>query len=154
MLGRGLLKGLGVTLRTFFSRPFTLNYPIDRRIPASRGRGSFRFDAARCIACEMCAKACPNHVIHVGVARDERNRRLLADYRVETSICLFCGLCAEACPTEAIQLAPPHASSTLHKLNLSLRWEPGKRVQPDAMRAQGDLAPQPAAHDSPKEAGR
>src|SRR5258708_10410205 len=59
-----LLKGMGVTARTFFSRKYTLNYPEEKTPQSPRFRGlhalrRYPNGEERCIACKLCEAVCP-----------------------------------------------------------------------------------------------
>jgi NADH-quinone oxidoreductase subunit I len=94
-----------------FSRRRTVRYPEEKpRLPARfRGRIILSCDPdgrERCVACYLCAVACPVDCIALQAARDETGRRYPEFFRINFSRCIFCGLCEEACPTYAIQLTP------------------------------------------------
>ncbi|MFQ5926637.1 MAG: NuoI/complex I 23 kDa subunit family protein [Terriglobia bacterium] len=107
-----LLKGLR---RTFVSqRPsatYTEQYPKERPNVAERYRGAPRLNnhpetqETLCIACNLCALACPENLIVVGWQRDEASRRkVLTHFTYDLSRCMFCGCCEDACPTDALEL--------------------------------------------------
>ncbi|GAW92853.1 NuoI/complex I 23 kDa subunit family protein [Calderihabitans maritimus] len=102
MYGQGLLKGLGITLKHLFGKAVTEQYPDQRPNLSPRFHGSFALDVEKCIACGICAKACPNNVIKIASSKGENKKRRLDDYKIELGYCLFCGLCVESCPTDAI----------------------------------------------------
>ena len=60
----------------------------------------------RCVACGLCAAACPAGCIALQAKEDANGRRSPAYFRINFSRCIFCGYCEEACPTCAIQLTP------------------------------------------------
>ena len=102
MLGEGLVKGLEITIKRFFSKKITELYPeVKPNLPA-RSHGSFILYPEKCIACGICANACPNGVIKVESYKNEEGKRALENYKMSLGYCLFCGLCVESCPTDAI----------------------------------------------------
>jgi len=99
-----------VFLRAFWPR-FTVQYPdVHRRLPARwRGRIILSRDPdgeERCVACYLCAVACPVDCIALQATEDEHGRRYPKFFRINFSRCIFCGFCEDACPTYAIQLTP------------------------------------------------
>lgn len=106
-----LLKGLWLVFLHAFRRRVTIQYP-DRKpylAPRYRGRIILSRDPdgeERCVACYLCAAACPVDCIALQATQDETGRRYPAFFRINFSRCIFCGFCEEACPTYAIQLTP------------------------------------------------
>src|SRR5437764_13518423 len=77
-----LLKGLALTFR--YQNPkeiYTEQYPLQRPLVAERYRGAPRLnvnadtDETLCIACDLCALACPEHLIVVTSERNAATRR-------------------------------------------------------------------------------
>ncbi len=115
-----LLQGLWVTLRYDLAvgarvgKPkelYTEQYPLERPQVAERYRGAPRLNIdpesaeTLCIACNLCALACPENLIVVGSTRDEKTRRkVLTTFTYDLSRCMFCGLCEDACPVDALEL--------------------------------------------------
>jgi NADH-quinone oxidoreductase subunit I len=107
-----LIKGLGVTFR--YQDPkevYTEQYPMQRPQVAERYRGAPRLNVnpdtreTLCIACDLCAVACPENLIVVGSERNPNTRRKeLTNFTYDLSRCMFCGLCEDACPTDALEL--------------------------------------------------
>ncbi|MGB9605640.1 MAG: 4Fe-4S dicluster domain-containing protein, partial [Bryobacteraceae bacterium] len=94
-----LIEGLRVTFR--YQHPkfiYTEQYPAERPKIAERFRGAPRLNIhpetgeTLCIACNLCALACPENLIVVGSERDEKTRRkVLTTFTYDTSRCMFCG---------------------------------------------------------------
>jgi len=107
-----LIQGLWVTFR--YQQPkliYTEQYPAQRPKIAERFRGAPRLNVnpetgeTLCIACNLCALACPENLIVVGSERDEKTRRkILTTFTYDISRCMFCGLCEDACPVDALEL--------------------------------------------------
>lgn len=103
MVGKGLLEGMRVTLKAFFNKKETLQYPeIKLTMPDRFRGGELELDNEKCIACGLCARACPNHVIEMTTGTDEQKKRHLKSYVYHSGLCLYCNYCIEACPTKAI----------------------------------------------------
>jgi NADH-quinone oxidoreductase subunit I len=106
-----ILESIWHTFLHAFRRRVTIQYPEQRRrLPARwRGRIILSRDSGggeRCVACYLCAAACPVDCIALQATEDEHGRRYPEFFRINFSRCIFCGLCEEACPTYAIQLTP------------------------------------------------
>ena len=101
----------------------TVLYPEERpRLPARwRGRIILSRDPdgkERCVACYLCAAACPVDCISLQATEDEHGRRYPEFFRINFSRCIFCGYCEEACPTYAIQLTPDFEMGDWKRHNL------------------------------------
>jgi NADH-quinone oxidoreductase subunit I len=102
-----LLEGLKTTLRELFRPKVTVRYPEERMEPADRFRGMFKFSYDRCIACKLCAVACPIDIIYIDVHDEmieeggkKKKVKVLDRYDIDVKRCMFCALCEEACPTK------------------------------------------------------
>jgi NADH-quinone oxidoreductase subunit I len=89
----------------------TREYPEVKPLlpPRSRGRIVLTRDPdgeERCVACGLCATACPVDCIDLTQAVAENGRWYPDTFRINFARCIFCGFCEEACPTAAIQLTP------------------------------------------------
>ncbi len=102
-----LLKGLGLTGRYMFTRPFTLEYPEEKAPVSPRFRGlhaqrRYPNGEERCIACKLCEAVCPALAITIEAAPREDGERRTTRYDIDLFKCIFCGFCEESCPVDAI----------------------------------------------------
>jgi len=113
------LRGLGVTFRHFFGNLGqlligrnieTVCYPEQKRPYTERFRAQHRLlkrddGSPRCVACFMCATACPAYAIHIEAEeREGSTEKAPAVFEIDELRCVDCGLCVEACPCDAIRM--------------------------------------------------
>lgn len=119
----GVLKALWIILTHTFRKKVTVQYPEEPYYypPRSRGRIILSRDPdgqERCVACYLCAAACPVDCISLQATEDEHGRRYPEFFRINFSRCILCGFCEEACPTYAIQLTPDFEMAEYHRPEL------------------------------------
>jgi len=108
-----ILRSLWYVFLHAFGRRATVQYPDRKRPLPARARGRIILSRdpdgkERCVACYLCAAACPVDCIALQAAEEEDGRRYPEFFRINFSRCIFCGFCEEACPTYAIQLTPDY----------------------------------------------
>lgn len=125
-----IIRGVGTQLRSLamvFSHTWrkreTLNYPEQKPSLAPRFRGRIVLTRdpdgdERCVACNLCAVACPVGCISLQKAERDDGRWYPEFFRINFSRCIFCGLCEEACPTTAIQLTPDYEMGEYRRQDL------------------------------------
>lgn len=108
-----LLDGMRTTLRHLVSPKITVSFPEERpRIGNPLiYRGVHRLNRdeegrVKCVACFLCATACPAHCIDiVGAESPWPDREKYPEsFTIDELRCIFCGMCEEACPVDAIEL--------------------------------------------------
>ena len=117
------LRSLWLVFLHLFRRPVTVQYPEEkpRLSPRYRGRIILSRDpdgGERCVACYLCAVACPVGCIALQATQDAHGRRYPEFFRINFARCIFCGLCEEACPTYALQLTPDFEMGEYDRRNL------------------------------------
>ena len=118
-----ILRTIWEVFRHAFRRRVTVQYPDQKRRLPPRWRGRIILSrdpegGERCVACYLCAVACPAGCISLQATEDEHGRRYPKFFRINFSRCIFCGFCEEACPTCAIQLTPDAEMSEYHRPGL------------------------------------
>lgn len=118
-----ILKSIWLVILHAFHRRETVQYPDEQVYlpPRYRGRIVLTRDPGgeeRCVACNLCAVACPVDCIALQATEDEHGRRYPEFFRINFSRCIFCGFCEEACPTFAIQLTPDFEMGEYQRQNL------------------------------------
>jgi NADH-quinone oxidoreductase subunit I len=132
-----LVKGFAVTFKQMLGPTVTENYPQGKPLPSDgstlaytkvdRGRvdredAGITFEARyrgvhvlrrdengleKCVACFLCAAACPSNCIYIEAAENTAEQRISAAeryakvYNIDYNRCIFCGYCVEACPCDA-----------------------------------------------------
>jgi NADH-quinone oxidoreductase subunit I len=144
-----LVSGMALTLRYFFKRKATLNYPYEKTPLSARFKGEHALrrypnGEERCIACKLCEAVCPAQAITIEAEPREDGSRRTTRYDIDMTKCIYCGLCEEACPVDAIVEGPNFEFATETREELMYdkdrllangdRWESeiAKRLELDA----------------------
>jgi len=106
-----IVKGLIYTFKQMFQPKFTMQYPEEKWDPPAifRGRPVLVEDNGieRCVACGLCARACPPLAISMQAAEreDDAKERYPEFFEINILRCIYCGYCEEVCPEEAIVMS-------------------------------------------------
>ena len=105
------VRTLWLVFIKLFKKKDTVEYPDKQpyMFPRWRGRIILSRDPdgeERCVACNLCAVACPVDCIALQKGEMEDGRWYPEFFRINFSRSIMCGFCEEACPTNAIQLTP------------------------------------------------
>src|SRR6202030_2631175 len=113
-----IVSGLAVTGKhiagvVFANKAITVQYPEEQHVPSANYRGVHRLNKdelgrVKCVACMLCATACPAHCIDiVGATAPDTwpdREKYCESFVIDELRCIYCGMCEEACPVEAIEL--------------------------------------------------
>ena len=112
-----IVKGMLMTLKYFFKKKVTINYPHEKGPLSPRFRGEhalrrYENGEERCIACKLCEAICPAQAITIEADIHDDGTRRTTRYDIDMTKCIYCGFCQEACPVEAIVEGPNFEYST------------------------------------------
>jgi NADH-quinone oxidoreductase subunit I len=109
-----IIEGLKTTIKHVTDRrTVTQEYPEVKPDLPIHYRGVHRLNRdeqgrVKCVACMLCATACPAHCIDIEAAPAPREwpdrDKYPASFVLDELRCIYCGMCEEACPVDAIEL--------------------------------------------------
>ena len=106
-----IFQGLSTTVRHMFEPKVTEQYPEQEPNLPPNYRGVHRLNRdekgrVKCVACYMCATACPAHCIDIVAAPSPwpDREKYPETFVIDELRCIYCGMCEEACPVDAIEL--------------------------------------------------
>jgi NADH-quinone oxidoreductase subunit I len=125
-----LILGLSVTTKYFLTmKTNTQQYPEEKLPLPARSRSMIKLiydgekDQFNCVACMMCAKACPNSCIKLEGVRDSGGKRRMTTFKLDFSTCIFCGYCVEACGFDALTFVSEEYENSVYRRGSLLQDE-------------------------------
>ena len=110
-----ILSGMMYSIKHLFRPKVTLMYPEKKPElrPEFRGRPVLVAEEGkeRCVACGLCARACPPLAISMqaaAVESDDPKERFPEKFEIDMLRCIYCGYFEEVCPEEAIVMSPEY----------------------------------------------
>ena len=113
----------------------------------------------QCVACFLCATACPAHCIDIVGAESPwpDREKYPQSFTIDELRCIYCGMCEEACPVDAIELTSlfdltgrSREEMMFDKEKLLSVYDQTKDTEPMRTRG-GPQPPAPAAATPPAE---
>ena len=132
-----IVGGLKVTLRHFFRKKVTMQYPEEKWVVPEGYRGApylvnDQEGNTKCVSCQLCEFVCPPKAIRIvppgpdGPPADRPNaEKIPREFEINMLRCIFCGYCQEVCPEEAIFLMDDHDLMSRTGLIPGLSLAPG-----------------------------
>ncbi len=111
--------GMGITLRHFFARTTTVQYPDEKLVTDDRYRGIHYLEQDLCICCNACAKACPVDCIEMEAVRHGKELEW-HQFSLDYQKCMFCELCCYPCPKDCIHMGREYALVTEDRGSLDM----------------------------------
>ena len=102
----GSFKLGGMTLRSLFTKPETIMYPVVEK-PAAQGlKGHISNNMGVCILCGICVKTCPAGALEVDKGE--------GTWTIDRFRCVQCGACTRACPKDCLTMEPTYKKPSAH----------------------------------------
>lgn len=150
-----IAKGMGITLKELMQPAITEEYPDGPAKLQERFRGAHVLQRdenglEKCVACFLCAAACPVQCIYIEAAENTAEERYSGSeryakiYNIDYNRCIFCGYCVEACPTDAITHGHGFELASYNTSTLIYRKEQMLVPLPETGRAPSQHNPVPA----------
>jgi NADH-quinone oxidoreductase subunit I len=107
-----IAQGLKTTIGHVINyKPVTQQFPEQKPDLPPTYRGVHRLNRdeqgrVKCVACFLCATACPAHCIEIVAAPSPWSDRdkIPETFVIDELKCIGCGMCEEACPVDAIEM--------------------------------------------------
>lgn len=128
----GLFSIGKMVIRSLFSKPATLMYPVVPRVPTPITRGHISIDIEACILCGICSKKCPTTALIVN--RAEKS------WEIERLRCIQCNCCVEVCPKKCLTMEGAYTSPSTGSIREVFVQAPKAEV-PKAAPAPAPAAP-------------
>lgn len=108
-----IFKGLWYSFKRMFKPTVTVQYPEEKIElgPQFRGRPVLVAEKGteRCVACGLCARACPPLAISMQASETEDPKERYPErFEIDMLRCIYCGFCEDVCPEEAIVMSPDY----------------------------------------------
>ncbi len=106
-----IFQGLTTTIKHLFTSKVTQQFPEQKPKLPPNYRGVHRLNRdgqgrVKCVACYMCATACPARCIDIVAAPSPwpDREKYPETFVIDELRCIYCGMCEQACPCDAIEL--------------------------------------------------
>ncbi|MDD6651170.1 MAG: 4Fe-4S dicluster domain-containing protein [Eggerthellales bacterium] len=98
----GAFKLGGMTLKSVFKKPETIQYPAETKTLPEGMKGHIVCDIEDCNLCSLCAKRCPAKTIQIDKAAQT--------WSINRFQCVQCGACVRECPKGCLTMEPTYTA--------------------------------------------
>jgi len=104
----GIAKGMATIFGRMVRPSVNDQYPNKKRTLPEGARMSFGMSleddgSAKCKACMLCERSCPDEAIKIeSEKREDGPGRVLTKFTIDLGRCMFCGLCVEQCTSDGL----------------------------------------------------
>ena len=124
-----MIGGFKVTLRHFFKKKVTMQYPEERWVVPAGYRGApclvkDQDGRTKCVSCQLCEFVCPPKAIRItppgpgGAPEAGKVEKAPKQFEINMLRCIFCGYCQEVCPEEAIFLMKDYSLTSASRAEM------------------------------------
>jgi formate hydrogenlyase subunit 6/NADH:ubiquinone oxidoreductase subunit I len=113
-------------IQSFFRKPVTNRYPLEKLEMAEKLRGKLLFHPSRCIGCKMCMRDCTSGAITITKVGEKQ-----FEAEINLGRCIYCAQCVESCPKDALEFTQEIELAVLdaEKLKVVFRDQPKNSTQ-------------------------
>jgi len=131
---KGIAKGMATIFGRMVRPAVNDGYPGNKRVLPERARMSFGMylddeGAAKCKACMLCERSCPDEAIVIeSEKREDGPGRVLTKFTIDLGRCMYCGLCVEQCTSDGLHHTGDYENNTTERAGTLLvlfEAEPG-----------------------------
>lgn len=143
---RSLAEGMAITIKHFFRRPVTVDYPREKAPISKAQRNAITLipkdevgGSHNCIACLQCQKICPSNCISItGYRPDGLAMKRPETFDVNFALCSECGLCLDVCPTNTLGYSKTYDNAGYNRddftFDLLEKWRDGEEQALETLR--------------------
>jgi NADH-quinone oxidoreductase subunit I len=140
-----IVQGLRTTVGHLFTPSVTQQFPEVEPVLPPHYRGVHRLNRdtqgrVKCVACYLCATACPAHCIDIVAAPSPwpDREKYPETFVIDELRCIYCGMCEEACPVDAVELTTLYDLTGLSRQEMMFDKEKLLAVFDETVRAGTD----------------
>ena len=122
----GIAKGMATIFGRMIKPAVTEQYPMEKRRLPERSRMSFGMTrdeagSAKCKACMLCERSCPDEAIKIeSEKRADGPGRVLTKFSIDLGRCMYCGLCVEQCTSDGLHHTGDYENNSTRREDMIL----------------------------------